>query len=321
MKKIFLIFWYVGVLLILFLIFEFGVRWIAGDRINFQGTSGSLYRENVYRHSPAWKPGATGISFGQKIRINQLGLRGSDIPLSDTSKILLLIGDSVLFGVGVPDSSIISRFLQKKLDSEGWTVLNTGVIGYRVEDYLNVAKYWLKKYPVKSVILFYALNDIYQQEPAIEQHRQVSLLENMLSYLRTHSKGYVWLKEMLLNRGKQYFLYDYKIYQKDRQKIDKAVEKLRMINKLCEDNNSKLTVLLLPSKYQYLNVVEHPWLPQKRLMSKLTNKNINVYDFSKVFQEQRNVDQFYLFGDGMHFSARGHREIANYVLSKVNFPE
>lgn len=90
------------------------------------------------------------------ITINESGFRGK--PFTGTEKILLL-GDSVTFGIGAEDdSSVFSRFLEKH---SGVAVADASVRAYRVEQHLRRLPELLDRLPeVQAVILWGGYADL-----------------------------------------------------------------------------------------------------------------------------------------------------------------
>lgn len=320
MKILKIVLWNITAIILITVFVEFAVRLVTGDRINYQGTSGNMYQSNRYFDSPGWQPNSSGTSFGTNIKINSLGLRGDDIKLNPHSKKLLLIGDSVLFGVGVPDSLILNRYIEKKINNDSLQILNTGVIGHGLYDYQNVIKCWINEINVNKVIIFYVLNDLYRL--ADDTNNSITggrnkLIENIFSFLRSNSKFYLWIKNGILDRGKSYFLYDYNLYSETEGNLQKAKNIFESIAHLTDANNIELTVFILPYHYQYLNIVKDSWKPQRLLIDFFKDSEINAFDLKPAF-EKNNIDDYYLYGDAMHLSGKGHRELAKYIIN--NFP-
>jgi len=313
--------WNILVVVLILIFLELFVRWVAGSSINYQSTSESLYQANRYGQTYGWKPLSTGVSFGEKIRINNLGLRGADVDSVQLKKILLLIGDSVLFGVGVPDSQIVSFYLQKALSSFGWTVLNTGVIGYSVTDYLAVARFWQKSKGVRTAVLFWVLNDLYRAPPSPEKFRKFPLLEKTLFFLRTHSKLYLWGKHTLFNRSLDYFKYDYQFYEKKAPELKSAIKTLQQIKTLFESRGVNLVVILLPYRNQLKKEIDNPFLPQQVMADSLKRYQIPFVDSRSAFTSGGNPDRFFLYGDPMHLSPTGHQQLAKFLLNSMKIED
>ncbi len=306
--------------LLMLLALEGLVRLAAGDRVNFQGTSAGLYQDSVYQESGGWKAGAEGVAFGASVHINTLGMRGPELRITPAKRIILLLGDSVLFGVGVEQDSTIPARLQARFAADSLLLLNTSVIGYSLWDYRNVLEYWLERVQPEQVILFYTLNDIYRGQPKLMAHRQVRLLEAMLSFLRNHSKAYLWLKDRLMDRAAKFFQYDYDMYR-DPQQLDRVRRAFRALDSLSREHQQGLEVVLLPYRRQFAPETPDPWLPQREIGKILEELAIPYRDARKAFAGKERIEEFYLFGDAMHFSARGCREIAEFISRNISSPE
>jgi lysophospholipase L1-like esterase len=81
--------------------------------------------------------------WGHDIRTDDLGCRiGPAAP--DNARTILFLGDSMIFGLGLPDSSSIPALLQADLNQmrpdNPCKVINTGVIGYDFQQYLYQLK-------------------------------------------------------------------------------------------------------------------------------------------------------------------------------------
>jgi len=313
--------WNILVVVLLLIILELFIRLVGGSSINYQSTSENLYQAKRYGQTYGWKPLSTGVSFGEKIRINNLGLRGPDVDSLQLKKILLLIGDSVLFGVGVPDSQIVSFYLQKAMSSFGWIVLNTGVIGYSVTDYLAVARFWQKSRGVRTAFLFWVLNDLYRVPPTPEKFREFPLLEKTLFFLRTHSKLYLWGKHTLFNRSLDYFKYDYQFYEKKAPELKLAIKTLQQIKTLFESRGVNLIVILLPYRNQLKKEIKNPFLPQQIMADSLKRYQISFIDSRGAFTSGGNPDRFFLYGDPMHLSAAGHLQLSKFLLKRIKIED
>jgi lysophospholipase L1-like esterase len=81
--------------------------------------------------------------WGHDIRTDDLGCRlGPAAP--DNARTILFLGDSMIFGLGLPDDSTIPALLQKDLNQKRpdspCRVINSGVIGYDFQQYLYQLK-------------------------------------------------------------------------------------------------------------------------------------------------------------------------------------
>jgi len=98
---------------------------------------------------------------GRKLHINRYGLRESDDDLAPHHRRIALLGDSVLFAVGLSQENTLGARIQDNLDAEGDAVrvLNFGVPGYafaQVEENLRVKN---EIYDVSDAVYLLNLND------------------------------------------------------------------------------------------------------------------------------------------------------------------
>jgi len=115
------------------------------------------------------RPNLEGTYYTQPVTINSLGLRHPEIALApDPSHYrILLMGDSVVFGVAVPPEGTISAQLQAILrekvgaiDGREIEVINMGVISYNTEQELIQYKSLGTKLKPDLVVLMFSNNDI-----------------------------------------------------------------------------------------------------------------------------------------------------------------
>ncbi|MCC7013224.1 MAG: SGNH/GDSL hydrolase family protein [Planctomycetes bacterium] len=111
------------------------------------------------------QPNATGQSRGVTITTNSLGMRDDELKPEDTPGLMriALIGDSMVFGVGVEHGDTLPAQLERRLSS-AWPeravdVLNFGVSGYSTLDELAVLRERALPLAPRCVVLAYCLND------------------------------------------------------------------------------------------------------------------------------------------------------------------
>ena len=88
---------------------------------------------------------------------NSLGMRSEEVDFKKGH--ILLVGDSVTFGLGVNNSETVSHYLQNK--HKKYQVLNLGVPGYGIGQYfLNLKRHIDKLNPKLIVLIIYTTNDL-----------------------------------------------------------------------------------------------------------------------------------------------------------------
>jgi lysophospholipase L1-like esterase len=280
-----------------------GLVRVAMPQVNFQDTQRSLFRAHAFGQSVGWKPGASGVSFGQVVQIDAQGFR--DLAGSKrTGRLWIILGDSVTFGVGVGYDATFAGMLQAKVPDVA--VCNTAVVGYSLENYRDVLRSLLGqgKTP-EHVLLFYCLNDIYGYFDNVPSDCD-TIGQKCLGLLRQNSKLYILAKALLTDRSKSYFTYDQGFYS-DAQVLDRAVKTLNEIQQMTKAAGSELTVVILPYEYQIRSPEAANLEPQHVLRARLDAQHIAYLDASDWFRSSgQDSRALYLYGDAMHFSPRGH---------------
>ena len=102
-------------------------------------------------------PNNTFETHGQISTISSLGFRSPEI--DSNRKHVIIVGDSVAFGLGLSDKETVSHYLAKQLKE--FQVLNFSVPGYSVDQYyLTLKKHINKTNPALVVVVIFTGNDI-----------------------------------------------------------------------------------------------------------------------------------------------------------------
>ncbi len=276
--------------------------------INFQGIDRHLLKDNVFGKTWGWQPDATGICFGNRAAINHEGFRKLG-EKTDKDSVLLFIGDSVLFGVGVEAESTFAGLFQKAMPERN--VLNTGVVGYSVQEYTDIVEHILPRVPVSCAVIFYSLNDFYDGKQRTVQSW------NGLSLLRENSKLYLLLKNLLFDRSQTYFEYDAGFYTRKNSEVETAITGLIALTKKIEATGTPCRVVLLPYEYQLRNQ-NATREPQRMVSAALREEGLEVMDsFSEFISLNKDSRSFFLYGDHMHLSAMGNRVVYERIAREL----
>ena len=262
-----------------------------------------------------WRPNASGIVFGESVRIDPFGYRDLHGGTSASGSSWLLVGDSVTFGVGVDAKETFAGQLQA--EHPEIKVWNSAVIGYSIGDYLDVVREFLAKPTLPSlVILFFCLND---PAPRFQlASGPVSMPEKVLGLLRRHSKLYMLMKGTLADRSKTYFLNDLAYYDAANPAFRQTVEALGEIHALLTKAGIPLLVVVLPYEYQLRHKDAKDLAPQRLLDAKLHELNIPTLDLYDAFAASgRPSTDHFLYADAMHLSREGHDLVFRAVSTQL----
>ncbi len=317
----------VALAIFLFAIGEIIVR--ATLDIRFFGNSTNLLLSGAYGARNGNTPNTQGVSFGETTFTDAYGFRIPHFryiyPNTPRGSILF-IGDSVAFGPGVAETETFIGQLRKSLPD--WAIYNSAVIGADVQDYKAVADALVNRLSVLSqVYLVYCLNDIstasarlllkgLKGQPTssanwVESVKKVGFISNANDFLRENSKLYIYLKTVISDPSRRYFLADWNEYRKA-PALDGAVQALTEISLAFKDRGVPLTVILAPYEFQMRSgaeAYEDRLLPQRVLLNRLKSIGVHVVDGREWFEKDDTPrsSSYFLYGDPMHFSPQGHQ--------------
>lgn len=265
------------------------------------------------------------------------------------------IGDSFTEGAVTSQNSTFLSLLEQNLNSklEKYEVINLGVGGTSIDNYYFTYKNEGVFYNPKYVILgFFAGNDITPNFELLEinnskivekiPRKETSWFLKLRKYLSTHFVVYKFAV-LLLNNNKMAsdllidlgFFVPTKIdiYSTSSRKmfldgINSNLFMIDKINKLAQNNNSILIVLLIPSKEQVDDAKYGEYLQrnisspngrfeaQKLINSFCSEKNVLCVDLLPEFMAQNKNNTFYWQIDG-HFNSKGHALASKILLKKI----
>ncbi len=273
----------------------------------------SLIIDNKYFTSSGLKENANGTVWGKQFHTDEFGGRKNAVHDKKKKK-WVFIGDSVTEGVGVEDSATFSSLCSKEFTD--FNLLNISLIGYSSSDYLNVLRSILANdTSVELVTLFFCLNDVYGNSnnnglPAMSKQ---SLLGKANSFLQERYATYKLIKIFFYQNSNNYFKYDSQFYEKDNSHFKESMNHLLQCDSLCKAKSIFFQVAMLPYKSQ-LTEYGKANFPQELVRKFCDKDSIGVSDAALFLSKQSNVNSFYLFADEIHFSVKGHRAMAEFLL-------
>jgi hypothetical protein len=131
--------------------------------ISYQGNSRELFIANAWGDSMGNRRRGHGVSFGAEVWTDENGFRVDPTVSEKPGRpAVLILGDSVAFGVGVPEAHTFAGLLRRTL--AGHRIYNSSVIGYALPDYRNVVERFVSAHAeVATAVLVFSLNDVSHQ--------------------------------------------------------------------------------------------------------------------------------------------------------------
>jgi len=311
------------------LVAEFGCR--AFTNINFLDNSRGMFTPDRFGNSYGNTPNFEGISFGEPFRTDENGFRvGLDGPRPSRSSgpALLILGDSVGFGPAVPEEKTIAGLLRSRMDRQ---VHNASVIGYGTFDYLNAGSALVETKPeIDQVFVLFCLNDV-SDASAGNIRREVAgaaepeatgayyFLRLANDYLRSRSKLYLLLKNLLRDTQMVYFRSTLASYQHGRARLDAALTPVSELNDRLRGRGVRLTIFVFPNEAQLRPGSPDDFrLPQRLLSEQFRDREIDFVDLTPVFEQSgRSSKELFLYGDPMHLSEVGMRVAADAICQST----
>lgn len=298
--------------IIILIALELGLR-IFHDGINLQSTDNQLIELNKYGSSFGLIENARGESFGIEIESDKYGFRKSSVPAKSDSNSILIFGDSVTMGIGVESDSTFVGRLAENLYDQDIGILNFSLIGYNIFDYVNTLEYSNNEYDFDKILLFYCLNDS-GYESNISEVKDIGFMKSILKFLKSNSYLYIWIKNTFTDRQKAYFDFELENYS-DAKRMKKLKESFKKIKE--KSKNKDLYIIILPYEYQLRSDVPDLTI-QKKLKGIFQDLDIKFFDPFVYFRNSGfDSKELYLYGDGLHFSEKGHRLMYKYISDNI----
>lgn len=333
----------IGISILILLFIEITVR-LLFPNIKCWHTKKEYLADNIFNSSYSFKKNIKGIICEKAFFSDEFGFRTShSLKLAKEKKsAILLLGDSVPFGIGVEADNTSPFLLEKRL--KNYRIINASIPGYWIEDYLNVFEHLLDKVQFEVVIICISLNDFdnisqsYIKEYLSEQSKSETVLSNPLKrflininnqffdfnhFLMQFSKFYLLLRNIIFDTSKTYFLADRTYYQDSKSK--KTINFwLSKINETAKKNNKKILFFILPYEYQLRQQCgdKEVLKPQEIINEIALENSLPIIDLAPILMKIINdtniksTDLFLTF-DPQHLSEKGHFIISEILLSEL----
>jgi lysophospholipase L1-like esterase len=272
----------------------------------------------------------------RRIEINSHGLRDKEHSWEkpEGSKRLLGIGDSFTFGYRVDLDDTYLKQLEPRLNRYGnkWEVINAGVTGYSMWQYLAYFNHYGYRYEPDLVTIGVYFDDFYG-DPLVEKKkshprrhhslksiRLVNFSRNcfeLLQFRYRYLLGSQWLRsiedrrEYILNNAFHSLLSgkaDPKVYKKFELR-------LAQFNRTAKQHGARVLVVYIPDIIQ----LNHPELQVMNNILKniCLRSNVSYLDMTPQFERFKDINTLYLLPYDAHTSPAGHQIIAAEMEKKI----
>lgn len=243
---------------------------------------------------------------------------------------ILILGDSVSFGVGVSENKTIAGLFRKQFN---YNIHNSSVAGHNIFTHAKLLPEYLKTIEPEKLLIFLCLNDIYINQGVIKESN-LSKSNNNLNksfisklkrnyfftklniYFRDKSKLYVFLKSVLSKPQERYYNETYQFYnnEKDLDQFKKYLNEVKLIS-----GNLNTNFIILPYEYQTRtkNCKDEILLPQVKIKDILKELELDYHDLTSDFCEHKTPKNLFLKFDPVHLSEEGHNLVFE-LISKNN---
>ena len=263
--------------------------------------------------------------FGKISFIDNLGFRVPHInyQYKKNADSILVLGDSVSFGVGVLEEETFIGRLRKKYSNIN--IYNSSVAGHSNADHLQLLNIYNQEIEFSKIFLIYCLNDIVNASGVLTRedfYKKNYFLAKINIFLRNKSYLYIYVKSLLTDPQKRYWEYTAPLY-KDQKSLDFLESSFYQFKKISENINKKIYVIILPYEYQTRkeNCNSNNLFPQDNIKKILIKNNLDFIDLTQNFCEFKFSNEFFLKYDPVHLSVKGHKYVSqmlDHFLSKNN---
>ena len=309
-----------AMVLITLLFIELAARLVYGRPTMHLGIEMWKYAKNVklvhpnpeigHRH----RPNAHDFLMGVDVRTNSFGLRDPERTLekpANTTRILML-GDSIVFGWGVPGTETMAARLEKSLNEKPVTpgrkyeVFNTGVGNSNTA----MEETWFReegcRFNPDCVLVGWFINDA---EPTPVPSR------NWLAY---HSYAFVRFDaafDALLRRSSarsNYQQYYTGLYREEQPGWPKCKRSFDELAKFCAAKNIPVHILLIPELHTLGSHYEFTAI-HDQIRNVCANAHLPVTDLVDAFPSDGNPPDYWVSPTDDHPNSRGHGLMATKI--------
>ncbi len=270
------------------------------------------------------------------IRINSHGLRDREFSYEKPEgvKRVLGIGDSFTFGYGVHLDDCYLKQLERDLNRNGdkWEVINAGVTGYNMWQYLAYFEHYGYRYEPDLVTIGVYFDDFYgdssvdektysgPRHHSLKSIRLVNFSRNCLELLQFRYRyllGSRWLRS--IEDRREYILsneyHRLLIGKADHEVYKKFESRLQEFNRVAKQHSAGVLLIFIPDVVQ----INHPELQGVNDLLKeiCLRSHVSYLDMTPHFERFEDIKKLYLLPYDAHTSPAGHHLIATEMEKKI----
>lgn len=311
--------------------------------IHFRGNSRNLFVADAFGSSKGNAPNVEAVSFGTKVYTDANGFRvprGAREEPDQSRSAILILGDSVGFGPGVPEEHTFAGRLRKSFPST--RIYNASVIGYGTHDYKNLVENFVPSHEeIRSVILLFCLNDLKAESaklidealktpnnergdrPAntVEALKQVSWIRTLNDFLRPRSKLYLLLKNKLTKSKKRAWKWMLSQYTGDVSNFRENMQPIADTAEILERRGIDFAVIISPFESQLREAAsEEAMEPQRMLAAFFEEARVPYFDAAPVFKSKDEPSTKFFIDDmdPWHLSEFGHDVVHEIIMGIIS---
>ena len=285
--------------LVLLCCIEVSVRIFAADDVLLPFADKLILDERNGQFPFVNRAGFSGQVWQQTVNINDQHLRGPNLSRK-TKPRLLLIGDSVIFGLGLSDEDAPAGRLTTLL-ADSVEVLNAGTMSYTTEHQIAFINEFVESLKPDAVILAYCLNDAMPVSTGAPL-TQATGIRKIKDWLERHSL----LVQILKHEFRRQNIYAYNDVIKpwfDENRLQDHRNSLKMLADMLKSKNIPYGMVVFPYQDQVDPKLPSDLVPQQFIAQFCLEEQLPLLDLTdQIYPED------FLYADPLHLDKRGMKK-------------
>jgi lysophospholipase L1-like esterase len=266
-------------------------------------------RELIYEMTPGGRTIIGGIQY----TINSAGFQDDEFPIAPAGRRIVVIGDSVAYGLTVPMRKAFPQILEERLAA--WAcqgcatpvVYNLGVAGYSTAQELRLLETRVLEYKPDLILWNYVLNDPATMDGGIARYFVPPTLELLPVFEVAIAK-----LMPLSDRQRRALQHKHDFYQFIHELHREEVQShFRKLGDIAKQWNVPIDIVL-SQVFVYTLDGPYPWANLNERIEELARDNglgfVDLYELLKGYEPRQLSD------DGLHPNIEGNEKIADVLL-------